>query len=168
MMKRYLTPALAVLTVLVGSLMAAGNASASDQDRVIYKSVQKTEAYNVSRPEMPSGARVTLFANFLGNETGCVTFSVNGTSEECPVIEWKNNSVTTELPKLGLAGPKNAEIRLIRPDGRIMKTFRILYVPQPDILIHNDTVPQPLPPAPSAENATYASPVSGGIALYSK
>jgi hypothetical protein len=130
--------------------------------------VQKNEAYEVSRPELPSGSRVTLFANFLGNQTGYVMFNLNGTSTQCEVVEWKDNSVTAVLPKLGLIGPKNAQIQLVKPDGRIVKTFRILFVPQPDVLVHSDTVPQPLPPAPASEPVTYASPVNGGIALYSK
>ena len=190
-MTRFLTPSFVVLTVLASGLMSTGHASAGEilitqhtewayapgnashggttsSNRAVSKAVQQTQAYDVSRPELPSGARVTLFANFLGNETGYAMFNLGGTSTQCEVVEWKNQSVTLVLPKLGLLGPKNAEIQLVKPDGRIVKTFRILFVPQPDILVHSDTVPQPLPPAPAAEPTTYASPVAGGVALYAK
>ena len=188
-MTRDFTRSFAVLTILAGSLLAANQAlaepvrisrhtewtyanaeceSAGSGNRVVYKSVQQTQEYDVSRPEVPSGARLTLFANFLGNESGYVMFNLAGTSTQCEVIDWKDNSVTAVLPKLGLLGPKNAEIQLVKPDGRIVKTFRVLFIPQPDVLVHGDTVPQPLPPAPAAESVQYASPVHGGVALYSK
>jgi hypothetical protein len=190
MMTRSFTRSFVVLTVLAGSLVAAGNASAepvritrhtewtyasadtdcgsASSNRVVYKAVQNTQEYDMSRPEVPSGARLTLFANFLGSQTGYVMFNLNGTSTQCEVIDWKDNSVTAVLPKLGLLGPKNAEIQLVKPDGRIVKAFRVLFVSQPDVLVHSDTVPQPLPPAPAAEAVMYAAPVSGGVALYSK
>ena len=55
---------------------------------------------------------------------------------------------------------------MVKPDGRIVNTFRILFVSQPDVLVHSDTVP--LPPAPAAEAVMCAAPASGGVALHSK
>jgi len=136
-------------------------------NRVVYKEVQQTAQYDLSRPEVPSGARITLFANFLGQTPGCVTFNLAGTSTECEIIEWKPNSVTITLPRLGLLAPKNAEIQVIMPDGRIAKSFRILFVSQPDVVVHQETVPLPTPPAPAAEPAVYATPVNGGLVLHS-
>lgn len=132
---------------------------------VIYKVVQQTPQYDVGRPQVVSGTRVTLFANFLRQDPGCVLFNLNGTSAECAVIEWKPNSVTVELPRLGLLEPKNAEIQIVLPDGRIAKTFPVVYIAQPDILVHEDTIPQPMPPAPKAQAAVYAMPVQGGLVL---
>jgi hypothetical protein len=132
------------------------------ESRVTYNVVQATPQYDVRRPEVPSGTRITLFANFLRKEQGVVMLNLNGTSTECHIADWKPESVTVELPRLGLARPKLAEIVVILPDGRIAKTFRILLVAQPDIMVHQDTVPLPMPAAPSAEPATYATPVDGG------
>lgn len=132
---------------------------------VIYKVVQQTPQYDLRRPEVVSGTRVTLFANFLRQEAGCVTFNLQGTSHECNLVEWKPNSVTVELPRLGLLEPKNAEIQIILPDGRVAKTFAVLYVSQPDIVMHEDTIPQPMPPAPASRSAVYAMPVHGGLVL---
>ena len=69
------------------------------------------------------------------------------------------------VPFFGRSGRKSSSGN-VKPDGRIVKTFRILFVAQPDVLVHSDTVPQPLPPAPAAESAMYASPVPGGVSLY--
>ena len=137
-------------------------------NRVVYQLVQHTPQYDISRPEVVSGTRVTLFANFLRQEQGHVMFNLNGTSTECNIVEWQPNSVTVELPRLGLLSPKNAEIQILLPDGRIAKTFKVLYVSQPDIVIHQDTIPQPMPPAPAASHATYAMPVNGGLVLQAR
>jgi len=59
--------------------------------------------------------------------------------------------------------PKNASIVVVMPDGRIAKTFRVLFVAQPDLLVHQDTVPQPLPPAPASTSASYAAPGAGAM-----
>lgn len=141
--------------------------SRSSSERVIYKLVQPTAQYDLRRPEVVSGTRVTLFANFLRNEPGIVTFNLAGTSVECKLVEWKPNSVTIELPRLGLLEPKNAEVQIVLPDGRIAKTFPVLYVSQPDIVIHEDTIPQAMPPAPAAQGGVYAMPVRGGMILQS-
>lgn len=142
-------------------------ATATAHASVVYKVVQPTPQYDLARPEVVSGARVTLFANFLREEPGIVLFHVNGTSTECVLVEWRPNSVTIELPRLGLLEPKNAEIQIVLPDGRIAKTFPVLLIAQPDIVIHQDTVPQPMPPAPAARSAVYAAAVRGGIMLQS-
>ncbi|MCA9154345.1 MAG: hypothetical protein KDA62_04735 [Planctomycetales bacterium] len=148
-----------------GSAVVHAQVTRSTANSVIYKVVQQTPQYNLRRPEVVSGARVTLFANFLRQEPGVVLFNLNGTSTECTLVEWKPNSVTIELPRLGLVEPKNAEIQIVLPDGRIAKNFPVLYVSQPDIVVHEDTIPQPLPPAPATAPAVYASPVQGGLIL---
>ncbi|MEQ8667741.1 MAG: hypothetical protein RIC12_01130 [Pirellulales bacterium] len=75
------------------------------------------------------------------------------------------NSVTVELPLLGLLGPKNVDLQIVLPNGRIAKTFAVRYVPQPDIVVHEDTIPQAMPPAPSSKPGSYAMPVNGGLRL---
>ena len=158
----------------ISSNAAVSNGSAADagaepaSSRVTYVAVQRTPQYDVRRPEIPSGARLTLFANFLGQTPGVVMLNVNGTSSRCQVVDWKPESVTAELPALGLAQPQNAEIVVIMPDGRIAKTFRIRLVAQPDIMIHKDTVPLPLPPAPQSQTVSYVVPVAGGLLAYAQ
>lgn len=137
----------------------------ANNSRVVYKIVQRTAQYDIQRAEVVSGARVTLFANFLQQEPGYVLFKLNGTTTECKVVDWQPDSVTAELPRLGLSAPKDAEVSIVLPSGRIAKTFKVLYVPQPDITVHADTVPQPTPPSPGVMSATYAMPVRGGLVL---
>jgi hypothetical protein len=172
-MNRQLTTSAVVLILVGSSLIGQPQASAqtysvtaSATSRVTYKLIQQTPQYDLRRPEVVSGARVTLFANFLRDQPGIVLFNLDGTSTQCEVIEWKDSSVTTQLPRLGLLQPKNAEIQIVLPDGRIAKTFRVLFVAPPDIVIHEDTVPVPLPPAPACQPASYATPVQGGLMLH--
>jgi hypothetical protein len=138
----------------------------SSGSKVAYNAVQRTPQYDLRRPEVPSGARLTLFANFLGKEQGVVLLGIHGTSHECEVVDWKPQSVTIELPRLGLNEPKNATIAIVLPDGRIAKTFRVLFVAQPDVVVHQESVPQPMPPAPASAPAAYAMPVAGGLTMY--
>ena len=152
-------------TVTVSASESVAAPAVESTNRVVYQLVQHTPQYDISRPEVVSGTRVTLFANFLRQEQGYVMFNLNGTSTECNIVEWQPNSVTVELPRLGLLSPKNAEIQIVLPDGRIAKTFKVLYVSQPDIVIHQDTIPQPMPPAPASSPGAYAMPVLGGIVL---
>lgn len=134
---------------------------------VVFKVVQPSQKYDLRRPELVSGARVTLFANFLRQEPGIVIFNLNGTSTRCNLVEWKPESVTVDLPLLGLLEPKDAEIQIVLPDGRIAKTFRVVYVAQPDVVVHAESVPQPTPPAPAAKAAVYAISVSGATVFQS-
>lgn len=125
---------------------------------------QRAKGPKSSRREVPSGARLTLFSSNLGNEPGVVLLNLRGTSTGCKVVDWRDNSVTVDLPRLGLSGGTDAEICIVSVDGRIAKTFPVSFVPQPDILIHEDAVPLPMPAPPSP--ATYAIPVNGGLTLY--
>ena len=119
------------------------------------------------REDIASGARVTLFANFLRREPGVVMLEIGGTSIPCRLIEWQPDSVTVDLPLLGLTEPKNADITIVLPDGRIAKTFRVRYVRQPDIVLHEDSIPQANPAVPAmAAPANYVVAVQGGFTLY--
>ncbi len=126
-------------------------------NRVAYKTVQHTPRYNLRRAEVPSGAQLTLFANFLGERQGVVLLQLAGTSFNCEMVQWKKDSVTVEMPRLGLREPKNAAIQIVLPNGRIAKTFRVLYVSPPNIIVHGETVPVATPPAPSSSPALYAT-----------
>jgi hypothetical protein len=109
------------------------------------------------RQEVPAGARITLFANFLGKESGVVLLQLEGTSMPCSIVDWRNESVTMELPKLSLKEPKKVDVVVIRAEGRIAKRFPVLLVNQPDVLVHPESVPQPSPPLAPAEASTEAT-----------
>jgi len=188
-MTRYIAHSFLVLTVIGSGLLATTQANADEalrirewtyasgtvkpatcapSGRAVLKHVQRTSTYEVARPEVPSGSRLTLFANFLGQKPGLVLLCLGGTSAQCDVIEWKERSVTIELPCLGLSGPKNADVRIILPDGRVAKNFPVLFVAQPDILVHGESVPQPMTPAPETAPPSYSVSVRGGLMLYAQ
>jgi hypothetical protein len=171
-MSSYLCKSMLVLATLAGCLTAdaaracrpasAATVTVWVGSTEAYAAVQQTPQYDLRRAEAPSGSRLTLFANFLGQQPGVVLFELNGTSTPCKVIDWKPQSVTIELPRLGLNEPKNAAIVVVLPDGRIAKTFRILFVAQPEVVVHQESVPQPMPPAPASAPAAYAMPGASG------
>jgi hypothetical protein len=122
------------------------------------KVVNTPPAKGLSRPALPSGATVTLFANFLGPNAGCVLLNYAGTAIECEVLDWRQNSVTLQLPRWGLVEPKAAEIWIVLQDGRVAERIPIRFVSAPDIVIHDETVSAPTPPAPANSQAIYAAP----------
>lgn len=121
--------------------------------RVVYKRVQPTPEYAVQRPEVVSGTRLTLFANFLQNEQGYVFLDFNGTTAQCQIHNWSPNSVTFDLPKLGLGRNVAAKIRVVLPNGRVAKSVAVVLIPQPTIVVHEETIPQPMPPAANASGS---------------
>ena len=163
-MNRRLTANAVALALLGSSLYAQAEAAqatsvvVSANHRVTYKKVQQTPQYDLRRAEVVSGARVTLFANFLRDQPGIVLFNLDGVSTQCKVIEWKDNSVTTQLPRLGLLEPKDAVIQIVLPDGRIAKTFPILLIAHSGVVVHEETVPVVTPPAPAAGAAVFVTP----------
>lgn len=112
------------------------------------------EVFHVRRhdptlPHVPSGAALTLTGSFFGNETGMVLFRLGSTSAECEIIYWGARNVTTQLPKIGLREPRDAEIQVVRADGRIAKSFLVALVAPPDVIVHEESIPQPAPPVPN-------------------
>jgi hypothetical protein len=117
------------------------------------------------RTEVASGSQITLFASFLGNQPGHALLNLGGTSTECNITEWTNNSVSLELPRLGLSSSKEAEVELLLPDGRIIKTFRLSLVSPPDVVTNGMTTQFQTPPAPVSRPTTYVTSVQGGLVL---
>ncbi len=101
-----------------------------------------------SGPVLPSGARVSLLESFLGDQPGHVLVDCVGATTECEIVEWCESSVTLQMPRWGLREPKMATLWIVMPDGRITSEIPFLLVPAPDIVIHSESVPVPLPPAP--------------------
>jgi hypothetical protein len=171
-MFRTLAKTLPVAVLSVASLASALPAHAAPRCNYVYQ--PQSGNYTVIAAPVPclaprarvtSGSRVTLFGNFLGTATGCVLFNHSGTAMECNVVQWTNQSVTVDLPILGLSTSKDAEIELIVPDGRVAKTFAVNYIPQPDIVIHTDNMPVPNPPTSQVRLPSFITPVQGGVML---
>lgn len=141
-----------------------GQTTTTTSQRVVHKQVQRTPEYSMRRAEVASGARVTLFANFLEQRAGKVVIQVATGSLECKLLDWRNNSVTAELPPMGLRGPQPAWIHIIKPNGQIAKSYPVLYVPQPDIVVHGESIPQPMPATGHASPASFALPGGGALA----
>lgn len=133
--------------------------------RVVYRSVQTTPTYRLRRAEVTTGARLTLFANFLRAEPGIVMLDVNGATLPCKIVQWKGDSVTVQLPMLGMNRPLDAQIRVILPTGQVAEAFQVVLVSQPRFVEHRETIPQPQPPTAAASSALYAQPINGGATL---
>lgn len=134
--------------------------------RSVYKRVQAAPSYAMQRPQLTTGARITVFVNFLQQETGVVLLDVSETTLNCQVLEWKPDSVTLQLPRLGIARPQDARLRVIKPNGRVAKTFSVMLVGQPQIVVHEETIPQPMPTAAAPEQSVYAETGESGLTFY--
>ncbi len=145
-------------TVQYAYRLSVGTAStAAPASRVVYAQVQQTPQYDLRRPEYHVGARVTLFVNFLGTRQGCVMLNMDGVSLKCQIVKWKPDSVTLELPKVGLSEPKNVEIVILLPDGRIAKNVPALFINPPSGIEHAETVPQPTLPVPGSNSPAFVN-----------
>ncbi len=159
-------------TFAFGILMLVPAAAASADDyanswdshlggQIVHKQVQATPSYSLRRPELTVGTRITMFANFLQEKPGVVMLDVGDTTAQCRVIDWQPHSVTLQLPRLGLARPTNAQLRIVLPNGRVAKKAAVLLISQPGIVVHQETVAQPSPSAGSDSGAEYAGSVGG-------
>ncbi len=101
-----------------------------------------------SGPAIPSGVRVSLLVSFLGDQTGYVLLDCVGVTIQCEIIDWRESSVTLQIPRWGVQQPKIAKLRIVRADGRIADQVPFLLVPAPDVVIHSESVPAPLPARP--------------------
>lgn len=128
----------------ISSLTSAAQ-PAAEQVRSENRPVQTTPAYRFSRPEVVSGARMTLFANFLQHQQGVVYLDIAGTTASCRICDWRSNSVTFYLPQLGVPGPVDARLRVVLPNGRVAKAVNVSLIPQPVFVIHSETIGQPAP-----------------------
>lgn len=157
-----------VIASSAASTYADGPTRASSR-RAIYKLVQPTPTYELQRPQVTIGTRITIFANFLQNDPGVVLLDIGATTTQCEMVEWKPQSVTVQLPRLGLSRPQDAKLRVVLPNGRVAKSMSVRLIAQPDIVVHQETVAQPMPPAPVAvpRPAVYAEATSGGFVFFS-
>ncbi|WP_182866570.1 hypothetical protein [Stieleria mannarensis] len=149
--------------ITLGLLMIAPAAAARAEfpihgpsPRSIHRTVQSVPAYRLARPQITTGTRITMFANFLQQDPGIVLLEIGGTTTRCELLEWCSNSVTVQLPSFGVAGPQDARIRIVLPNGRVAKSVSVMLVPQPSMIVHEETIPQPMPTAEMPKPAIYA------------
>ena len=105
--------------------------------------VQPSPAYELRRPEIVSGSRLTILANFLQQEEGVVLCQIARTTLSCRIVRWCDRSVTFYVPDYGLRTPMDAKICIVLPNGRVAKSVSVVLVPQPSIVQHAETLGQP-------------------------
>jgi len=87
--------------------------------------------------ELIVGSTVTASANFLGSEQGFVFMQLGSATLQCDIIDWTASSVTFKMPNLGLRMPTNATLELVRPDGRIVRDFKVALTPKAGLVQHS-------------------------------
>lgn len=80
-------------------------------------------------PELTVGKTITAAAKFLGKEAGHVFVQLGSATIECEVLAWSSDSVTFQMPSLGLAKATPADVELVRPNGDLVRSFRVALVP---------------------------------------
>ena len=109
-------------------------------------------------PELTVGKAVTASAKFLGKEPGHVFIQLGSATLECEVLAWGGDSVTFQMPGLGLAKATPAEVELVRPNGDLVRSFRVALVPPAALVevasiatVATNEVSVAAPPAPVVE-----------------
>lgn len=116
--------------------------------------------------ELTVGSVVTAPTNFLGTETGFVLVKVGPATHECTIINWGPRGATFEVPEMGLSARVSAELQLVRPDGDIVRTYRVTLVRKPDLIVHEESPATPSFDGPSAGGLKKGQSVStGGLVL---
>ena len=90
--------------------------------QVVVKEVEK-------RMQVPVGATLVLQAQSLGMNAGQVMLQVDKVGLGALVNEWKNESVNTTLPMLGIAGPTPAQIVIFKADGSMASSLNVELIP---------------------------------------
>lgn len=85
------------------------------------------------RPLVQAGSTLQSNALFLGNEMGYVFLKFGGVSHRCRIEDWSAERVTFALPSFDIAGEVDAEIEMVRPDGKSVKTFQVKLAGQADL-----------------------------------
>ncbi|HAY83186.1 MAG TPA: hypothetical protein DCY79_25550 [Planctomycetaceae bacterium] len=116
-------------------------------------------------PQVPTGSRLTLPANFLGPHAGHVFLSVQGTKLPANILAWSNTSVTIQLPPMAVAAPLPASLDILLPHGQLAKRTRILLVAPPQLLIHESGPQAPLPTLSNPMPNAPVAPQGGDILL---
>jgi hypothetical protein len=88
------------------------------------------------------GATVTAPARFLGNEMGCVFLQVGPAMLECQVTSWQPTCVTFVVPNMGLGPITAGRLQIIRGDGDIIRDYPICLIRKPDLIVHQEPLPQ--------------------------
>lgn len=155
--------------ITLGLLLLAPSAAAKAQspdtgmNLAVHRTVQTASAYQLARPQITVGTRLTMFANFLQADPGVVQMNVGGTTLPCEVIKWCDKSVTVQLPQFGIAGPIDARLRIIKPNGRVVKSSSVVLLPQPRFIVHEETIPQPMPSTDAPQRPVYVDGDAGGV-----
>ncbi|MCA9239887.1 MAG: hypothetical protein KDA37_06800 [Planctomycetales bacterium] len=97
----------------------------------------------VSSADLQVGSTVTAPSNYLGTETGFVLLKMGPAVHECSVLDWTPRGVTFEVPDMGLSSDTTAELQLVRPDGSIVRNYRVNLVRKPDLIVHDKEAPGP-------------------------
>lgn len=95
-----------------------------------------------SRPALVAGSRVSAFVNFLQHSEGAVWLQIAGATWRCHIARWCDDSVTFDLPNLGLSTPIDATVQVIRPDGRVAKSVGVTLVPPPLLVSQGPASPR--------------------------
>lgn len=90
--------------------------------QVVVKEVEKLM-------QVPVGSTLVLQAQNLGTNAGQVMLQVDKVGLGALVNEWKNESVNTTLPMLGIAGPTPAQIVIFKADGSVASSLNVELIP---------------------------------------
>ena len=114
------------------------------------------------------GQTLRAATSFLGREQGHVILQMGDASLRCAIVDWNDHAVTFTLPNFGLQHDALARVDLVRPDGRLVRSYNLSIQSPADKLEKVLTVAS-IHPAPSAPAvAQTATATTGGLDLASQ
>ncbi len=123
----------------------------------VQASLVKAEVSKSDLPEIEVGTLITASANFLGSDSGYVLLHIGEATLKCEITDWQSSLVSFRAPEIGLHKPTFAELELVRPDGRIVRTFDVMVAPRPALVVSSEVMPRPsVPDSGGAESARSA------------
>ena len=79
-------------------------------------------ARTTTRPAVRPGSTLRLSGEFFGTDSGVARLETDDFSLDCEVLSWSPDGVTFTLPPVRLNATVAANLRLITPEGRVVKT----------------------------------------------
>ena len=97
--------------------------AANSQPAVQQATATEPVSKEVSLPQIPVGATLTLQGKDLTDKEGQVVLQFGEIALPATIKEWKNDAVTCTLPVLGLTRPSKATLHVLKSDGKTASTL---------------------------------------------
>jgi hypothetical protein len=105
-----------------------------------------------------------LARDFLPADSGYVLLHLGDATINCEILQWSSSNVTFRTPELGLRNLVDGELEVVRPDGRIIRSFEVTLAPRPALVIKTEIPNVPAVPSDDGDMPEKTAE-AGGLTL---